>query len=138
VAIKKNKATVDNHQNVELITKLLSENISRQTRWASQPRAAHSPNACTKVSSPQVTKTSIKASQRVKFARPRTQPTKNNTTTPAHQHTKNTTTVKTTSPSLNHHHTINPAHELSNREDLHHQHTIRSTKPSKPKTNMVT
>jgi hypothetical protein len=52
VALKNNKATVDNHQNVELITKLLSENISRQPRWASQPTATHSPYACTKVSSP--------------------------------------------------------------------------------------
>jgi hypothetical protein len=77
----------------------------------SQPIAAHSPNACIMVSSLQVTKASIKASKRVKLlgqehSRPRT--------TPAHQHTKNTTTVKTTSPSLNHHHTINPAHVLSN------------------------
>jgi hypothetical protein len=90
------------------------------------------------VSSPQVTKASIKASQVVKLlgqehSRPRTTP-------PHHQqqHTKNITTAEITSSSQNHHHTINPAHELSNREDLHHQHTIKSTHPSKPKTNMVT
>jgi hypothetical protein len=117
VAVKNNYATIDNHQNFELITKLPSENISRQPRWASQHTAAHSPNSCIKVSSPQVTKASIKASQREnllgqKHSRPRR-------TLPHHQqqHTKNTTTVKTTSPSLNHHHTINPAHVLSNRED---------------------
>jgi hypothetical protein len=45
VAVKKNYATVDNHQDVELITKLPSGNISSQPRWASQPTAAHSPNA---------------------------------------------------------------------------------------------
>jgi hypothetical protein len=38
VAVKKNYATIDNHQDVELITKLPSENISRQPRWASQPQ----------------------------------------------------------------------------------------------------
>jgi hypothetical protein len=54
-----------------------------------------------------------------KFAWPRTQPTKNNTTTPAQHHTKNTIIIKTTSPALNHHHTINPAHVLSNKEDSH-------------------
>jgi hypothetical protein len=119
VALKNNKATIDNHQNFELITKLPSENISRQPRWASQPIAAHSPYACIKVSSPQVTKASIKASQRgnllgQEHSRPRTTP-------PHHQqqNIKNTTTVKITSPSLNHHHTINPAHVLSNREDSH-------------------
>jgi hypothetical protein len=90
------------------------------------------------VSSPQVTKASIKTSQRVKLlgqehSRPRTTP-------PHHQqqHTKNTTTVKTTSPSQNHHHTIYPAHVLSNREDSHPSTSSKSTKSSKPKTNMVT
>jgi hypothetical protein len=43
-----------------------------------------------------------------------------------------------TSPSQKHHHTIYHANELSNRERFtppaHHQ----STKPAKPKTNMVT
>jgi hypothetical protein len=64
-----------------------------------------------------------------------------------HHHTSNITTPTTspqqqphhsTSPSQKHHHTIYPAHELSNRERFtppaHHQ----STKPAKPKTNMVT
>jgi hypothetical protein len=45
VAVKKNNATIDNRQDVELITKLLSGNISRQPRWASQPTVAHSPSA---------------------------------------------------------------------------------------------
>jgi hypothetical protein len=64
-----------------------------------------------------------------------------------HQLTSNITTAATspqqqhhnsTSPSQKHRHTIYPAHELSNRERFtppaHHQ----STKPAKPKTNMVT
>jgi hypothetical protein len=63
------------------------------------------------------------------------QPT-NNTTITAH-----ITTVHIITRSITTRNTITqiyPAHELSNREDSHHQHTIKSTKPAKPKTNMVT
>jgi hypothetical protein len=65
------------------------------------------------------------------------QPTKNNNTTVA---TSSQFIIITETPPSHqkHHHTIYPAHELRNRERFtpaaHHQ----STKPAKPKTNMVT
>jgi hypothetical protein len=138
VAAKNNYATVDNHQDVELITKLSSGNISRQPRWASQPTAAHSPNACIKVSSPQVTRASIKASQRVKLLGQSTQPTKNNTTTPPaathqeHHHNQDHITI-TKSPPHN-----QPCSCVEQQGRFTPQHTIKSNHPSKPKTNMVT
>jgi hypothetical protein len=88
------------------------------------------------VSSHQGTKAGIKRSLSVDLLGQEHQPTKDNITTP-------TTSPQqqphhSTSPSQKHHHTIYPAHELSNREGFtplaHHQ----STKPAKPKTNMVT
>jgi hypothetical protein len=62
------------------------------------------------------------------FAQPRTPADQEH-----HHHTTNNITPRTSPQLRPHHH-----HELSNREDLHHQHTIKSTKPAKPKTNMVT
>jgi hypothetical protein len=60
----------------------IQENIPGQPSRANQPTAAHSSNAWAKVSSPQVTKASIKTSQEVKLLGREHQPTKNNTTTP--------------------------------------------------------
>jgi hypothetical protein len=65
------------------------------------------------------------------------QPTKNNITT-AETSPKHIIITETPPSHQQHHHTIYHAHELSNRERFtppaHHQ----STKPAKPKTNMVT
>jgi hypothetical protein len=79
-----------------------------------------------------------KSTTKGKFARPRTQPTKNNTTTPPtathqeHHHGQDHITI-TESPPHN-----QPCSCVEQHGRFTPQHTIKSNHPSKPKTNMVT